>query len=394
MRGLGHWRGSVLLAAALAACAPGAPPEPAPPTRAEPVVDASELVALTGGPLTADRLIERAAERGYRLERRDSLPGLDMVLLTFRLPPGADPAAVIRELERLEPGVTVGRNHAYSTGPDAGAGRAPRVYADSLLAWPAGGCPARQPVGIIDTALDPSAPGLAGARISSRTFSDDAAAAGSEHGTAVAELLAGPGRLSGARIYHAAVVGPVPGSDPAAGVDDIMRAIEWLQESGVRLVNVSLAGPYNKILDRGLRAAAQHGMVIVAAAGNDGSAGPPRYPAAFDYAIAVTAVDAELDAYERAQHGPYIDFAAPGVDVFVRVEGGRYLSGTSIATPFVTALIAAEPGGAGSVDAVRTRLAQNSVDIGAAGPDDVFGTGLATAAAPCRDPQRGIARPQ
>ena len=58
-------------------------------------------------------------------------------------------------------------------------------------------------------------------------------------------------------------------------------------------------------------------MVIVAAAGNDGLAAPPRYPAAFDFAIAVTAVDAELDAYDRAPRGEHIDFAAPGVDVFV-----------------------------------------------------------------------------
>ena len=87
MRGLGHWRGSGLLAIVLAACVPGAPQQPAPPSRDEPVVDPSELVALTGGPLTADRLVQRAAERGYVLERRDNLPGLDVVLLTFRLPP-------------------------------------------------------------------------------------------------------------------------------------------------------------------------------------------------------------------------------------------------------------------------------------------------------------------
>jgi hypothetical protein len=287
--------------------------------------------------------------------------------------------------------VTVGRNHAYAAGPDAGAGGRPRVYADVLVGWPAGGCPARTPVGIIDTALDPATLGLAGARINTRSFSDDVAAAGTAHGTAVAELLVGPGRLRGADLYAAAVVGPVPGDDPAAGVDDIMRAVEWLQDSGVRLVNVSLAGPYNKILDRGLRTAAERGMVIVAAAGNDGSAGPPRYPAAFDYAIAVTAVDADLEAYDQAQRGDYIDFAAPGVDVFVPVEGGRYLSGTSIATPFVTALIAASPGAAGSVETARARLAQNAVEIG---PGNTFGAGLATAGPPCRDPARGIARPQ
>ena len=82
----------------------------------------------------------------------------------------------------------------------------------------------------------------------------------------------------------------------------------------------------------------------------------------------------------------YIDFAAPGVDVFVPMEGGRYMSGTSIATPFVTALIAANPDAAslGSADGVSARLAQDTLDIGAAGRDDTFGAGLATTAAACR----------
>ena len=103
----------------------------------------------------------------------------------------------------------------------------------------------------------------------------------------------------------------MPGADPAAGVDDIVRAVDWLHSQGVRVVNISLAGPYNKILDRGLEAAAERGMVIVAAAGNEGAGAPPRYPAAFDYVIAVTAVDADLRVYRRAGAGDHIDFAAP-----------------------------------------------------------------------------------
>ena len=206
------------------------------------------------------------------------------------------------------------------------------------------------------------------------------------HGTAVAELLAGPGRLRDARLFHAAVVGSVPDADPAAGVDAILRAIDWLHGSGVRLVNVSLAGPYNKILDRGLAAAADRGMVIVAAVGNDGPGSPPRYPAAFDFVIAVTAVDADLVPYARAPRGDYVDFSAPGVDVFVPLNGGRYMTGTSIAAPFVTAVIASSPEAAtlGSVAMVRASLAQAAVDLGATGADDVFGAGLARALAACR----------
>jgi hypothetical protein len=370
---------------ALAACQGGAVRQPdVAALDARTVVDPTELVALVGGLATADRLVRVAAERGYALERRDTLDGLGLTLMTFRIPAEVDPPDAIAALERREPAAVVGRNHAYRDAPAAG-GAEPRAYADALLGWPEGGCPARVPVGIIDTALDPGAPGLAGASVTARAFGAATAAAGTEHGTAIAELLAGPGRLQGARLYHAAVVGEVSAASPAAGVDDIVRAIDWLHGQGVRLVNVSLAGPYNKILDRGLEAAAGRGMVIVAAAGNDGSAAPPRYPAAFDYAIAVTAVDADLRPYGRAPRGDHIDFAAPGVDVYVPVGGGRYLSGTSIAAPFVTALLAADPAaaGLGSARAARGELARGAVDLGAAGRDDTFGAGLATAAAGC-----------
>ena len=206
-------------------------------------------------------------------------------------------------------------------------------------------------------------------------------------GSRLQKLLAGPGRLRDAQLYYAVVVGSVSNSEPAAGVDAIMRAINWLHGSGVRLVNVSLAGPYNKILDRGLAAAADRGMVIVAAVGNDGPDAPPRYPAAFDFVIAVTAVDADLQPYARAPRGSYVDFAAPGVDVFVPFSGtGRYVTGTSIAAPFVTALIASDPDAArlGSVTTVRAALAREAVDLGAAGNDDTFGAGLARAPQSCR----------
>jgi hypothetical protein len=375
---------------ALAACAVTAPgPDPEAIARdAQKVVDPGQLVALAGGEASAARLADRAAQRGYRVESRDALPDLDLVLLTFRMPPGTEAPAAIEELERLEPGVTVGLNHAYAPGPEGGAPGGPRLYVNALLDWPTGGCPAQQPIGVIDTGLDAGA-ALGAATVTSQGFAGDPSAAGTAHGTAVAELLAGPGRLQNVHIFQAAAVGDVPGADPAAGVDDIMRAVSWLNSSGVRLVNVSLAGPYNKILDRGLRAAAERGLIIVAAAGNDGPSSPPRYPAAFDFVIAVTAVDASLEPYARAPRGDYIDFAAPGVDVFVPVGGeGRYLSGTSIAAPFVTTLIAADPASASltSVGAVRAHLARATVDLGAPGPDETFGAGLPTAPPPCRAP--------
>jgi NAD(P)-dependent dehydrogenase (short-subunit alcohol dehydrogenase family) len=126
--------------------------------------------------------------------------------------------------------------------------------------------------------------------------------------------------------------------------------------SGVRLVNISLAGPYNKILDRSLHQAVSKGMIIVAAAGNTGADSPPRYPAAFDGVIAGRDSPAPT-----APCGP--TFRAPGVDVF----GPRAAQSRCAAT-------AGAPGGRRSSGA-RCDLVPN--DVGRLGrPEEISGGGL------------------
>ena len=182
----------------------------------------------------------RAAQRGYRVESRDALADLDLVLLTLRLPPGTPPAAAIRELEALEPGATVGLNHAYAADPGAGAGRA-RVYADTLLDWPEGGCPARLAVGIIDTGLDPGAPGLQRRDDHQPRLRRNRRRDHARHGGGGA--AGGPGRLQGARLYHAAVVGRRAGRRPRRRRRRHHARGGVAAGSGVRLVNVEPGRP-------------------------------------------------------------------------------------------------------------------------------------------------------
>ncbi|MCB1342207.1 MAG: S8 family serine peptidase [Pseudooceanicola sp.] len=340
--------------------------------------DTTSLVVLTDDAAGAGRLTAAAP---FDLLSRETLGGLGQEMLVFRLPPGVTGGEAIRQIETLEPGATAGVNHAYRA-PVAASLPKGREYANALIGWPAAGCAARVPVGILDTDIDPRAPGLAGVAIERRSFAPGGDTA---HGTAIAQLIAGPGRLTGVRLYHAAVIGRTEGGEPAAGVDTLVRALNWMQESGVGIVNVSLAGPYNKILDRAVQAADRRGLIVVAAAGNTGRDGPPRYPAAFRQTIGVTALDAALALYTDAPEGGHIDIAAPGVDVFVPRDGGVYLSGTSVAAPFVTAVLAADPEAArlGSAAAAREWLAGRARDLGPAGPDRLYGSGLVQARGAC-----------
>ena len=70
-----------------------------------------------------------------------------------------------------------------------------------------------------------------------------------------------------------------------------------------------------------------------------GGRGRPAYPAAYGSVIAVTAVDANCRIYRMANKGAYVDFAMPCVEAWTASPGGgRYQSGTSLASPFIAAL--------------------------------------------------------
>ncbi|MBE3640459.1 S8 family serine peptidase [Mangrovicoccus algicola] len=377
--------------AALAGCAPpGVTPSatqaPSAAGAAPEIVDDRQLLVLTAG--APAPLIARAEALGYVLQRTDALAGIDETLISLRIPAGRTIPQAIAEIEALEPGVTAGANHAFRLQQAAAASPGTgRDFAGAMIGWPAAGCAAARQVGLIDAGIGAQSGLLASGAVQQRRFRASEAPPATDHGTLMAELLIGEGRLSRGRLLSADVVDPDRGAGDVAGVDAILRAVDWMAQSGVDLVNVSLAGPYNKLIDRGLGKAASEGMVLVAAAGNSGPASPPRYPAALPFVLAVTAVDRDAEVYPMAVHGSYLDLAAPGVDIVVRSGGRmRILSGTSAAAPYVTAAIAADPalGQGVPVAAVRRHLARAATDLGPRGKDDIFGAGLVHAPAGCR----------
>lgn len=103
--------------------------------------------------------------------------------------------------------------------------------------------------------------------------------------------------------------------------------------------------------------------------------------AAYKGVVAVTAISDKGLIYSKANTGQYIDFAAPGVRVYTAAPGGggRLQSGTSFATPFITALMGLEiaKGNAKSSSALGALLKKNIKDLGLPGRDDIFGWGFA-----------------
>jgi hypothetical protein len=93
-------------------------------------------------------------------------------------------------------------------------------------------------------------------------------------------------------------------------VDAVSAAFGWMAREHVAVINVSLVGPRNKLMERVVKSLVSRGHLIVAVVGNDGPAAPPLYPASHEGVIGVTAVDGKHLVLIEACRGKQVDFAA------------------------------------------------------------------------------------
>lgn len=160
----------------------------------------------------------------------------------------------------------------------------------------------------------------------------------------------------------------------------IIAALDWMAAQRVTVVNLSLMGQSNALLEQAIKAAASRGLVLVAAAGNEGPSAEPAYPAAYPGVIAVAAVNSRGRPYGNNNRGSYIYVAAPGVDIWgADARGGlAFWTGTSFAAPFVTATLARDIalGRSRDINDGRARIASTARDLGAPGRDPIYGFGL------------------
>lgn len=99
----------------------------------------------------------------------------------------------------------------------------------------------------------------------------------------------------------------------------IIAGIEWAVDNGAKVISMSLGEyDYSSSLDSACSNALAAGVVLVAAAGNDGSSSP-LYPAAYSSVISVAAVDSSKNRASFSNYGSTIDLSAPGVSVYSTV---------------------------------------------------------------------------
>lgn len=191
--------------------------------------------------------------------------------------------------------------------------------------------PSVRSVAIIDTGVQPGLPAFADYEVIQRS-----PAASGPHGTMVLSVLLGVAPESGPRLPpdRVRITSYDVGSDPNA--DRLAEAIHQAVDDGAEVISVSMGVRRpDPDLERAVSRAVDQNVAVVAAVGNVPFL-PPDYPARYEPAIAVTALDPDGRLWEGApMRGA--DATAPGVDIAVLTREGATVrqSGTSLAAPAV-----------------------------------------------------------
>lgn len=252
-------------------------------------------------------------------------------------------------------------------------------------------------VSVIDTGIDSSHPDLQDVVIGGADFSGSGRPNGTApvgpsgfHGTMVASLIAGQGRITGG------VAGVAPGAKLLSvsiglGLTDadtdrqIAQAVRWSVDNGAQIINLSISRNsvnWPASWDTAFLYAMERGVVIVAASGNESQTlKSATAPATMPGVISVTAVDQSNQTVAGVgSSGIGISLAAPGVDVLGSFPGGdvRRWTGSSAAAPLVTGLIALmlERDPSASATDIIQRLISTATDLGEPGFDGEYGWGL------------------
>ncbi len=373
---------------------PPAPVVPAVIRKEKESVEPGEILIMTDSMPAAKQVQAKLSSEEFSVIRRKKLKNLGLVLSTYRTPDGMLVSEALKTIRQLDPKLWVDANGRY--GLNGNTAQKGNDYSFKLMGWPSkrNNCGEKIRIGMIDTHVDIDHRVFKEADITAKSFVPNGVKQSpGEHGTALASLLVGKSRkdhyqglLPKARLYSAGVFRVRDDDSIDTTSELLVKSVDWLVGQKVSVINMSLGGQRNLILEAALKQAMRSGVVVVAAAGNNGSNAVPVYPAAQKRVIAVTAVDAQKKIYYKANQGKYIDFSAPGVDIWLLAKNGKfqYFSGTSYATPFVTVVAALAKKKSKSYSSLMKVISQKSKDLGEKGRDNVYGRGLVLAGGLCR----------
>jgi Subtilase family len=297
----------------------------------------------------ATRAGARAIETAYGLRQATAWPIglLGVHCIVFELPPQADQAQMLdrlrhdRRVESAQPLQSFSTLSASSNDPYRGLQRNLDVMEVTRAHNWSRGEGIR--VAVVDTGVDTRHPDLAGRVVKQQNFVDDRGdALRDRHGTAVAGVIAAVennrqgiiGIAPEARLYAMRACWPAPRDDSRAVCSTLTlaKALAAAIEAHIEIVNLSLAGPADPLLERLVEVGLKRGIVFVGAA-----------PATTQRGTFPTSIEGVIGVDASGGHGAADSVLfAPGSDVLTLVPGGRYdfVSGSSLAAASVSGGIA------------------------------------------------------
>lgn len=201
-------------------------------------------------------------------------------------------------------------------------------------------------IAIVDTGVDSSQPDLRGRMTRGWDFQNNDGNPYDDdgHGTAVATTAsaAGNDRVGIAGMCWRCKVMPVKvlNGQGHGSHSNIAAGVIWATDHGADVINMSIAGPSSTILlHDAVEYAIRRGVVVVAAAGNEGTS-RRTYPAAYPGVISVAATNESDRLYSWSNRGSWVTLAAPGCAYSGRPHARwGWLCGTSLASPIVAGTV-------------------------------------------------------
>jgi thermitase len=236
-------------------------------------------------------------------------------------------------------------------------------------------------IAILDTGVDLDHPDLAGKIVSNINFSDspttDDVYGHGTHVAGIAAAITNNGVGVAGLGYSCTIMNVKVLGDTGAGAYSwIASGIVWAADNGAEVINLSLGGlSASSTLEDAINYAWGKGVVIVAAAGNNGDT-TPFYPAYYNSCIAVAATDGNDARASWSNYGDWVDVAAPGLNIYstLKYDSYGYKSGTSMASPHVAGLATlvfttvSDSDGDGKLnDEVRAQIQATCDNIGVGG---------------------------
>src|SRR5262249_9764349 len=274
------------------------PPGSGMPPIGETRLSSDELVAQFASGTTPQQIGSIVQRFGLTTVAQETIGMLGRTVYTLRIANGQSVREVIRRVEAAGLPVAVQPKYAYRLAQDRTNPNAelcdPAQYIDKFQFAEVHQITKgdKAVVAVIDSAIDSNQPNLAGT-VSDRYDAGCDTSAPHPHGTGMAGASASHGQLVGVapqpnRIAICAFRAP---RRPAASTMNLIKGLDYGIQRGARIVNMSFAGPRDPAIAQALQIAREKGILVIAAAGNNGPKSPPLYPGADPNVMAVTATD-------------------------------------------------------------------------------------------------------